>query len=97
MTAQHLRDLLEELADTRELVLPGGAPGGRGDAMLEAWRGAAADARTAYAKWRDRPGRQAHAAYEAAEDRADAALAALAAARGCLARGGRHGARRLAA
>jgi hypothetical protein len=97
MTAQHLRDLLEDLADTRELVLPGGAPGGRGDAMLEAWRGAAADARTAYARWRDRPGRQAHAAYEAAEDRADAALAALAAARGCLARGGRHGARRLAA
>jgi hypothetical protein len=97
MTAQHLRDLLEDLADTRELVLPGGAPGGRGDAMLEAWRGAAADARTAYAKWRDRPGRQAHAAYEAAEDRADAALAALAAARGCLARGGRPGARRLAA
>jgi hypothetical protein len=95
MTFQHLRNLLEDLADTRELVLPAGAPGARGDAMLEAWRGAAADARAAYAKWRARPGRQAHAAYEAAEDRADAALAALAA--GCGARGGGHGARRPAA
>jgi hypothetical protein len=95
MTFQHLRNLLEDLADTRELVLPAGAPGARGDAMLEAWRGAAADARAAYAKWRARPGRQAHAAYEAAEDRADAALAALAA--GCGSRGGGHGARRPAA
>jgi hypothetical protein len=96
MTAQHLHDLLEDLADTREIVLRRGAPPAPGDAMLEAWRAAAEDARAAYAAWCGRPGRRGRAAYAAAEDRADAALAALAAARGA-GPARRHEPRRLAA
>lgn len=80
MTAQHLHHLLENLADTREIVLRRAATAGD-DAMVQAWRNAADDARGAYAAWSGRPGRLAHAAYAAAEDRADAALAALVARR----------------
>jgi hypothetical protein len=76
MTTQHLYDLLEDLADTREIVLRRAAPAGD-DALVQAWRNAADDARGAYLAWCERPGRLAHAAYDAAEDRADAALAVV--------------------
>jgi hypothetical protein len=76
MTAQHLHHLLEDLADTREIVLRRTAAAGD-DALVQAWRNAADDARGAYAAWCGGPGRLAHAAYVAAEDRAEAALAAL--------------------
>jgi hypothetical protein len=75
---QDLHPLLDELLDTRELVLR--RLDDAEDAALAAWRNASQDARALYAGWRSRGGAQAHAAYLAAEDQADAALASLRAA-----------------
>lgn len=76
-TTQHLHPLLDELADTRELIFrsPGDA-----EAAVAVWRTAAQDARDRYATWCASGGRAAHAAYLAGEDQADAALASLRAA-----------------
>jgi hypothetical protein len=83
MSAKDLRELLERLDDTREIVL-GPAPQ-LGDArpwlvdeLLFCWREAADEAACAYRQWRERPGRQAYAVYRAAADRADAAQRELA-------------------
>ena len=75
-SAQSVHDLLESVQDSRELVVrrrDDGVP------LLGAWRGAAQDARDAYARWQGAPGPLTHAAYLAAEDQADASLASLAA------------------
>ena len=47
---------------------------------LVAWRGAADEARAAYAEWRRCRDRESYAVYRACADRADAAQAAVAAA-----------------
>lgn len=64
-----------DLLDTGEIVLSRDV---EGPVLEAAWRIAAEDARAAYAAWRARPSRLAHAVYLAAVDQADAAAATLA-------------------
>src|SRR2546423_425558 len=73
MSVQELRELLERIEDTREIVL-GPAPGevSRAGEPLAVWRGARAEANAALEAWRREPGKAAYAVYRAAEDRADA-------------------------
>ena len=79
MTANELRFLLDDIADTRELVL-------RHDAAPElvwspsylAWSDAHEEAERALAGWRLSGAGEDYAAYRAAQDREDAAQDALA-------------------
>jgi acyl-homoserine lactone acylase PvdQ len=75
MTARQLYDLLQEVPDTREIVVRSDA----GDGLVAAWRAAQDESTRALAGWRQAPGREAFAAFRAATDRADAAQDALAA------------------
>ena len=88
MTTRELRQLLEHVEDTREIVLrePEEAPDEqwRLDELRVVWSAARAEANLAYDAWRESPGRMTYAVYRAAEDRADAAELALAAASGGL-------------
>jgi hypothetical protein len=82
MSAKDLRELLEHLDDTRELVLgrlvePEDELPFPVDELLFCWRDAAEEAACAFQLWRERPGPAAYAVYRAAADRADAAQAAL--------------------
>jgi hypothetical protein len=77
MTGQQLHDLLHELDDTHEVVVPRGTDG---DVPHDVWRAAQDEADQAYAVWRDRRGADAYLAYRAAADRADAAFDVLRAA-----------------
>lgn len=82
MSAKDLRELLEHLDDTRELVLgrlaePEDELPFPVDELLFCWRDAAEEAACAFQLWRERPGATAYAVYRAAADRADAAQAAL--------------------
>ncbi len=77
-TTQHLHPLLDELADTCELIVRRVAD--TEDAPRAVWRAAAQDAHERYIAWSAGGGSRAHAAYLAAEDQADAALASLRAA-----------------
>ena len=79
MTANHLQQLLQDLEDTRELVLSYEVP--NEDVLLTAWRGAHNEAVAAFEAWCRTAGGDAYAVYLAAEDRADAALDTLAASR----------------
>lgn len=82
MTTRELRQLLEHVEDTREIVLrEPEAPDEqwRLDELRVVWSAARAEANLAYDAWRARRGRDAYAVYRAAEDRADAAEDALAA------------------
>lgn len=76
MSRGELRSLLDDVPDTREIVLRrdlGWSP------VLETWRDAAEEAAAALKRWRSAPGdRGAYAAYRAAQDREDAAQDALA-------------------
>jgi hypothetical protein len=74
MTARQLHDLLEEVPDTREIVVSCAA----GDGLRAAWRAAHDEATQALEAWRRTPGAEAFAAFRAAQDRADAAQDALA-------------------
>jgi hypothetical protein len=78
MSVQELRELLERIEDTREIVL-GSGPGdvSRAGEPLAVWRAARAESNAALESWRREPGEAAYAAYRAAEDRADAAEASL--------------------
>jgi len=84
MTTRQLRQLLEHVEDTHEIVLRdvrADAPGLRERAELVAvWSAARTEANLAYADWCESSGAEAYAVYCAAEDRADAAEIALAAA-----------------
>jgi hypothetical protein len=75
MTAHDLRSLLDDVPDTREIVLRrdrGWSP------VVHAWHDAAEEAAAAFAHWSTRPGDlTAYAAYRAAQDREDAAQDAL--------------------
>jgi len=83
MTTRELRQLLEDVEDTREIVLADrvAVTEVREVAELETvWSAARAEANLAYDAWRATGGERAYATYRAAEDRADAAEDALAAA-----------------
>src|SRR4051794_5642822 len=83
MSAKDLKDLLERVEDTHELVLRHtgiALRAGASDALFAAWSAARAEANLAYDAWVARPSRAMYAVYRAAEDRADAAEDALAAA-----------------
>jgi 5-methylcytosine-specific restriction endonuclease McrA len=74
MSAHDLKVLLDQVPDTRELVLR------RVHRRAEhaAWRDAHEEAAAAYVAWRSRRTREAYAAYRAAQDREDAAQDILA-------------------
>ena len=74
MSGRELKELLEHIEDTHELVL---YPAG-GDDLVSVWRAARAEANAALHAWRRSPGADFYAVYRAAEDRADAAEASLA-------------------
>ncbi len=85
MTTWELRQLLEHVEDTREIVLrePGRFDGScELDERKAVWSAARAEANLAYDAWRSRGDRETYSVYRAAEDRADAAEDALAAASG---------------
>ena len=83
MSTKDLKDLLEHLEDTHEIVLGPVAEPEEAvpvDELLFCWRDASDEAACAYQLWRERPGAKAYAVYLAAADRADAAQDTLAAA-----------------
>jgi hypothetical protein len=74
MSAHELRQLLDQVHDTRELVL-------RHQVDMElygAWSDAHEEAEDAFIQWRIHGGGLLYAAYRAAQDREDAAQDALA-------------------
>jgi hypothetical protein len=78
MSVQELRELLERIEDTHEIVLQWGrADTTRASEPLAVWRDARTEANAALEAWRREPGAGAYAVYRAAEDRADAAEASL--------------------
>jgi hypothetical protein len=79
MSAQDLKDLLDQVPDTYELVLRREAElGPSWDAVYSAWSDAHEEAEDALHAWRQGGGRRAYSAYRAAQDREDAAQDALA-------------------
>jgi hypothetical protein len=75
VSANDLKDLLDRIDDTRELVLrrsAGWAP------VRDAWSEAREDAAEAYVSWSRLGTRAAYDSYRAAQDREDAAQDALA-------------------
>lgn len=74
MSAHELRDLLDQVPDTYELVLRREAPP---DPVHSAWSDAHEEAVQAYRAWRIAGGASAYAVYRAAQDREDAAQDAL--------------------
>ncbi len=77
MSTAELRALLDEVPDTRELVLHRVA-GPAFDAVYDAWSDAREEAEDAYGAWLRSGDRGAYAVYRAAQDREDAAQDALA-------------------
>jgi hypothetical protein len=81
MSIAELRALLDQVADTRELVLRRDASLGPAfNAVYDAWSDAHEEAEGAYVAWRMSGDGDDYAAYRAAQDREDAAQDALAAA-----------------
>ena len=74
MSIHELRDLLNQVADTREIVLR--RP--RTCAAYDAWSDARDETRIAYRRWAAAPAAESYAAYRAAQDREDAAQDSLA-------------------
>ena len=78
MGVRELRALLDEVPDTRELILRHSLTAGPAWAVLrDAWNDAHDDAEVALATWRADGGAEAYASYRAAQDREDAAQDAL--------------------
>ena len=81
MSITELKELLDQVGDTRELVLRRAAALGPAfNAVYDAWSDAHEEAEHAYLSWRSSGGGEAYALYRAAQDREDAAQDALAAA-----------------
>ena len=79
MSAHELKELLDQVADTRELVLRRAADHGPlWNELYDAWSDAHEEAEDAYCEWRTAADAGAYAAYRAAQDREDAAQDALA-------------------
>ncbi len=78
MTAKELKDLLDDVADTRELVLRADDSGLSFNALYDVWRNARDDAQVALAAWLADGGAEGYAAYRAAQDREDVAQDGLA-------------------
>ena len=79
MSAHELKELLDQVADTRELVLRRAADRGPlWNELYDAWSDAHEEAEDAYREWRVSGDRGSYAAYRAAQDREDAAQDALA-------------------
>jgi hypothetical protein len=74
VSIHELRDLLDQVADTREIVLR--RP--RTCAAYDAWSDARDETRIAYRRWTAAPAAESYAAYRAAQDREDAAQDSLA-------------------
>lgn len=80
MSTTELRALLDQVADTRELILRRAASLGPAfNAVYDAWSDAHEEAEHAYAGWVATGGAEHYAVYRAAQDREDAAQDALAA------------------
>jgi hypothetical protein len=75
VSIHELKDLLDQVADTREIVLRRPL---RWSADYDAWSDARDEARLAYRRWHTAPTADAYAAYRAAQDREDAAQDTLA-------------------
>ncbi|MET0687156.1 MAG: hypothetical protein ABW060_17680 [Solirubrobacteraceae bacterium] len=79
MSITELRALLDQVADTRELVLRHAARLGPAfDAVYDAWSDAHEEAEAAYGTWRITQAGEDYAVYRAAQDREDAAQDVLA-------------------
>jgi hypothetical protein len=74
VSIHELRDLLDQVADTREIVLR--RP--RSCAAYDAWSDARDETLIAYRQWAAAPAAGSYAAYRAAQDREDAAQDSLA-------------------
>jgi hypothetical protein len=74
VSTHELRILLDQVADTREVVLR--RP--RTCAAYDAWNDAREETRVAYRRWTAAPTATTYAAYRAAQDREDAAQDMLA-------------------
>jgi len=77
MSLAELKALLDQVPDTRELVLRRSDP--RWNEAYLAWSDAHVEAEEAYLTWRGGGGRGPYLVYRAAQDREDAAQDALAA------------------
>lgn len=78
MSIHELKILLDDVPDTRELVLRGSLGEPEWSPVEAAWRAAHEDAARALRRWLAAPGdRVAYAVYRAAQDREDAAQDAL--------------------
>ena len=74
MSTTELKALLDQVSDTRELVLRSRASLGPSfDASYDAWSDAHEEAEQAYVVWRTSAGADHYAVYRAAQDREDAA------------------------
>jgi hypothetical protein len=78
MTVDEIRILLDQVPDTREIVLR--RPEGGWSAEHSAWSDAHEEAAGAYRAWRTQRTPEAYATYRAAQDREDAAQDLLASA-----------------
>ena len=79
MSAHELKVLLDQVADTRELILRRSVSQGHAwNALYDAWSDAHEEAEDAYWRWKREGGGRLYAAYRAAQDREDAAQDALA-------------------
>ena len=80
MSVHELKALLDQVADTRELVLRrSAARGPEWNELYGVWSDAHEDAEDAFRAWKLRGGRENYSLYRAAQDREDAAQDALAA------------------
>jgi hypothetical protein len=75
VSTHDLKTLLDQVADTREIVLRRALTW---SADYDAWSDARDDALQAYVRWRAVPTAESYAVYRAAQDRADAAQDTLA-------------------
>jgi hypothetical protein len=81
MSLRELKVLLDQVADTRELILRREASRGPAwNALYDAWSDAHEETEDAWRTWRFGGGQEAYAVYRAAADREDAAQDAVASA-----------------